>query len=123
MAELASRFVLHPTMIHQWQNALPEGVPLLFALGASRQREGGSAETLKTRHARIGELRVAMIFVEQVVTVERRVRRAMVERAHPHLSVTRRSHLLSLSRSSWYYTPFGESAENLALMAAMGRQF
>ncbi len=43
-------------------------------------------------------------------------RRAMVERDHPSLSLSRQCRLLSIGRSSLYYTLKGESAETLALM-------
>ncbi|SMD05077.1 putative transposase [Primorskyibacter flagellatus] len=42
---------------------------------------------------------------------------------HPELSVRRQCSLLSLARSSLYYHPRGESAENLAFMAIIDRQF
>ena len=40
----------------------------------------------------------------------------MVEAVHPNLSVTAQCRLLSISRSSFYYTPQPESDETLALM-------
>ena len=43
-------------------------------------------------------------------------RRGMVEAVHPNLSVTAQCRLLSISRSSFYYTPQPESDETLALM-------
>ena len=43
-------------------------------------------------------------------------RRAMIVRDHPALSLSRQCRLLSLGRSSLYYTPKGESAETLVLM-------
>ncbi len=46
-----------------------------------------------------------------------------IERNHPQLSQRRQCRLLSLSRSTLYYTPVGESAGNLALMALIDRQF
>ena len=46
-----------------------------------------------------------------------------IEKDHPRLSLRRQCRLLSLSRSALYYTPVGESAENLALMALIDRQF
>jgi putative transposase len=46
-----------------------------------------------------------------------------IERNHPRLSLRRQCRLLSLSRSALYYTPVGETAENLALMALIDRQF
>lgn len=40
----------------------------------------------------------------------------MVERTHPKLSVGAQCQLLSISRSSSYYMPLGETALNLYLM-------
>lgn len=42
---------------------------------------------------------------------------------HPDLSLRRQCSLLSLARSSLYYHPRGESAENLKLMEIIDRQF
>ena len=50
-------------------------------------------------------------------------RRICIERSHPRLSLRRQCRLLSLSRSTLYYTPVGEGTENLALMAVIDRQF
>ena len=50
-------------------------------------------------------------------------RRAMVVRDHPALSLSRQCRLLSIGRSSLYYTPKGESAETLALMRRIDELF
>lgn len=50
-------------------------------------------------------------------------RRAKVERAHPTLSLSHQCALLSISRSSLYYTPQGESECNLALMRQLDEQY
>ena len=42
---------------------------------------------------------------------------------HRRLSVARQCALLGLPRSSWYYVPAGESAENLALMKQIDAQY
>lgn len=47
----------------------------------------------------------------------------MIERSHPMLSVGAQCHLLSISRSSFYYAPQGETEMNLTLMRLIGRQF
>jgi|TARA_R100000501_G_scaffold6292_1_gene13765 putative transposase len=47
----------------------------------------------------------------------------MIEPAHQRLSIARQCRLLSISRSSWYYTPLPESAETLALMRAIDAAF
>ena len=46
-----------------------------------------------------------------------------IQKNHPRLSLRRQCRLLSLSRSTLYYTPVGESAENLVLMKLIDRQF
>jgi len=50
-------------------------------------------------------------------------RQMCIEKARPQLSLRRQCRLLSLSRSSLYYTPVGESAENLMLMRLIDEQF
>ena len=47
----------------------------------------------------------------------------MIEPDHPGLSVGRQCVLLSISPSSFYYTPKGESEMNLALMREIDEQF
>ncbi|MDB2406906.1 hypothetical protein N9W17_00010 [Jannaschia sp.] len=46
-----------------------------------------------------------------------------MKQGHPDLSVRRQCSLLSLARSSLYYHPRGESAETLALMKIIDKQF
>jgi len=55
------------------------------------------------------------------MSVERR--RVLVEPDHVRLSVVRQCDLLSISRSSFYYQPVSETAENLALMRLIDAQF
>ena len=51
------------------------------------------------------------------------MKRTLVEPAHPALSVTRQCALLGMARSSWYYPPRGESAENLELMRMLDEEY
>lgn len=47
----------------------------------------------------------------------------MIRRDHPELSLSRQCQLVSISRSSFYYTPKGESPGNLALMRRIDELF
>ena len=47
----------------------------------------------------------------------------MIRRDHPVLSLSRQCKILSISRSSFYYAPKGESPENLALMRRIDELF
>jgi putative transposase len=55
------------------------------------------------------------------MSVERR--RALIEPGHGRLSIVRQCELVSISRSSFYHQPVGETAENLALMRLIDAQF
>ena len=50
-------------------------------------------------------------------------RKAMITPGHPDLSLSRQCRLLSISRSSFYYAPRGESLENLTLMRRIDELF
>jgi putative transposase len=47
----------------------------------------------------------------------------MIEPDHPDLSIDRQFRLLSISRSSFYYSPLGETDTNLSLMLLIDKQF
>lgn len=63
-AELASRFGVHPTMIHQWKRALLEGASGVFERGGRKKPEIDE-DQVKELHAKIGELAVANSFLER----------------------------------------------------------
>jgi len=63
-AELASRFGVHPTMIHQWKRALLEDASGVFERGGRKKPEIDE-EQVKELHAKIGELAVANAFLER----------------------------------------------------------
>ena len=61
VSELASAYDVHPTMIHQWKKALLEGAAGIFERGG---KVAATAEdTVRDRHAQIGELAVANDFL------------------------------------------------------------
>ncbi len=55
--------------------------------------------------------------------MSREERKAMILRDHPDLSLSRQCRLLTISRSSFYCAPKGESPENLALMRRIDELF
>jgi hypothetical protein len=71
----------------------------------------------------MGERRRQRFFVTKAEALDREVMRGMIERAHPKLSVGAQCRLLSISRSSFYYTPQGETEMNLDLILLIDKQF
>ncbi|WP_286164014.1 IS3 family transposase [Loktanella sp. PT4BL] len=123
VSELASRFGVHPTMIHQWKRALLEGASGVFERG-SRKAPEVDDEQVKDLHAKIGELAVANDFLaRKLKTLDRQVKGKMIEPNLPDLSVGKQCALLSISRSSFYYEPKGESEMNRDLMRLIDKQF
>jgi len=47
----------------------------------------------------------------------------LIEPDHPRLSIVRQCELVSINRSSYYYQPTGESAQNLELMRLIDEQY
>jgi transposase len=62
VAELARRFGVHPTMTHQWKKALLEGASGVFERGALSKAIEIDSKTVRTLHAKIGELTVEKDF-------------------------------------------------------------
>nr|WP_261399229.1 IS3 family transposase [Leisingera daeponensis] len=121
-AELASQFGVHPTMIHSWKRALLEGASGVFERGGRKPQEIDE-EQVKELHAKIGELAVANDFLSRKLKPDRQVRRKMIEPANVNLPIGKQCKLLSISRSSFYYQPKGETALNLMLMRRIDEQF
>ena len=65
VAELAIRFGVHPTMIHQWKKALLDGAPGIFQGGRNSVEPEVDPARIKDLHAKIGELTVERDFLEQ----------------------------------------------------------
>ena len=98
--EIATRHEVHPNQVSTWKRQAIDGLDEVFGGGkASRQSEHDA--TLRDLHAK-----------------SRAERQQMVDRDDA-LSISRQCALLSISRSSVYYRPRGESAESLALMRRM----
>ncbi len=100
------------------------GASDIFERGGRTQAAEVDEETVRPLHAKIGELAAANdFFVAKAQALDREVRRQMIERDHPVLPVGAQCRLLSISRSSFYYTPKGETGMNLDLMLLIGKQF
>ncbi|ODT58581.1 MULTISPECIES: transposase [Paracoccus] len=65
VSELAAEYGVNPTMIHQWMKALPEGASDIFERGGRMQAAEVDEETVRSLHAKIGELAIANDFLSR----------------------------------------------------------
>lgn len=66
VSELATAYEVHPTMVHQWKEALLEGAAGFYERGGQAAATAEIAEeTVRDLHAKIGELAVANDFLSR----------------------------------------------------------
>jgi transposase-like protein len=66
VSELASQFVVHPTMIHGWKKQLLDGVESLFAGGGKPDRSKVQAETQTAElFEQIGRLKMELEWLKK----------------------------------------------------------
>ena len=114
---MCRRSLSHPNQVSAWKRQLLDAVPEAFARGGKRKLAKEHEAKVHDLHAKIGELTVEF-FSARVEALSRAERVRMIEPEGP-LSLSRQCVVLGVSRSSLYYRPKGESAENLALMRRM----
>ena len=65
VSEVAAEYGVHPTMIHQWKKALLDGAADIFERGSKKSAVEVDEETVRSLHAKIGELAVANDFLSR----------------------------------------------------------
>jgi putative transposase len=72
LAELASRFEVHPTLIGQWKKQLREELPRIFADRRQQELRQRADEELQAQlYQQIGQLKVELDWLKKKVGLER----------------------------------------------------
>src|SRR5512135_2734914 len=120
--ELAGHYGVHPTLIHGWKKQLVTGAESIF--GSSAQAVAADAEARQAElFEQIGRLKMELEWLKKKLPPSYEQKRSLIDVGHPALSVRRQCELLGLNRSSLYYEPAGETAEDLRLMRRIDEQY
>src|SRR4029453_4398331 len=111
----SSIYGVHPTPSahgkHRLQKEMPE---IVSARRAKRAHDQEAFEAQLSQQ--IGQLKVALDWMKKKLDLLPEGKRALIEPAHPQMSIARQCDLVGLPRSTYDYQGQGESEEHLTLM-------
>ena len=122
ISQIASEYGVNPAQVSQWKKQVLEELPQLFTNGRSKTASDND-QLVPELYRQIGQLKVELDWLEKKLNASVEQKRQLVEQEYRSLSVARQCELLGLSRASFYYSPVGESPQNLLYMRLLDEQY
>ncbi|MBI1924935.1 hypothetical protein HYR99_11900 [Candidatus Poribacteria bacterium] len=121
-AQIASEYEGNPNPVTQWKKQVLEALPERFK-NRPLPSEKANEPLIAFLYRQIGELKVERDGLKKKWEASLEQKRALVEPAHPHLSVTRQCEWLGLASSAFDSEQKGESPQNLLMMRLLDEQY
>jgi putative transposase len=121
-AQIAQMFGVHPTQVGGWKKQALAGLPDIFGNGREQMRQQADADKDEL-YKQIGQLKVELDFLKKELASSTEDKRPWIDPAHPRLGIQQQCELLGVPRSTYYYQPQPESAENLRLMRQLDQLY
>ena len=121
--EVAQRYGVSPQMVIKMKSRLLDRIEELFQDGRTTKKKSGSGPEMSNEElvSLIGHLEIENEWLKKKLPSSTRERRLLIDPKDPKVSVFKQCKYLKLHRSTYYFHPRGESAENLLLMEKIDR--
>ena len=120
LTELSQEYKVHPNAISNWRKQLLENLPEIF--DSKRGPKPRETEELTDRlYQQIGKLQVELEWLKKNLTISVKKNRKIIDPANKLLTIGMQCSLINLSRSTYYYSPVGITAEEIEIMKAIDR--
>ncbi len=122
LAELGAEFGVHPMLIAKWKRRAIDRMAHVFSNTDSGRDQAKQRAQMNSLFHEVGKLQVELDWLRHVVRRSAPAARALVDRDHPKLSISRQCELLGVSRASLYYRPLRSDGQEVLLQQLIKEQ-
>ncbi len=110
IAQIASEYGVHPTLLYQWRDAALAALPMRFSDQSVKEqavKEAAYQQQIDQLYREVGKLTTQLNWLKKKLDISLTTsqRKEMVGLREPELPLRQQCELLTLNRSSLYYQP------------------